>query len=124
MSTAVERHWGFVDGVFKTPEELLAAAAGLSGFKEASEENLRPAGEGVYALVLHGNHTHLAYVLELPSIPVRCRKRSIFSRRIGSSWPSRTPMRHRRRASASSWTGSRISPRNSRHGSRTADGCR
>jgi hypothetical protein len=27
------------------------------------------AGEGVYALILHGNHTHLAYVLELPPTP-------------------------------------------------------
>ena len=35
----------------------------------AQGENLRPAGEGVYALVLHGNHTHLAYVLELPPAP-------------------------------------------------------
>ena len=61
----VQRHWGFVDGVFRTADELKAAATGLSGMRESTEENLRPAGEGVYALVLHGNHTHLAYVLEL-----------------------------------------------------------
>ena len=61
----VQRHWGFVDGVFGTAEELKAAATGLTGMRQLTEENLRPAGEGVYALVLHGNHTHLAYVLEL-----------------------------------------------------------
>jgi hypothetical protein len=70
----VERHWGFIDGVFSTPEELRRAAAGLSGFKESGEENLRPAGEGVYALLLHGNHTHLAYVLELPPSPGEVQK--------------------------------------------------
>ena len=37
-------------------------------------ENLRPAGEGVYALFLHDNHTHLAYVLELPLIPGEVQK--------------------------------------------------
>jgi len=70
----VERHWGFVDGVFSTPEQLRDAAAGLAGMTEVFDENLRPAGEGVYALVLHGNHTHLAYVLELPSIPGEVQK--------------------------------------------------
>jgi hypothetical protein len=64
-----QRNWGFVDGVFRTPEKLLQAAGGLSGSMEAREENARPAGEGVYAIVLHGNHTHLAYVLELPLTP-------------------------------------------------------
>jgi hypothetical protein len=64
-----QRHWGFVDGVFRTPEELRQAAAGIPSLIDSEGENLRPAGEGVYALVLHGNHTHLAYVLELPLIP-------------------------------------------------------
>ncbi len=64
-----QRHWGFVDGVFRTPEELLQAAAGIPLLIGIGGENLRPAGEGVYALVLHGNHTHLAYVLELPPNP-------------------------------------------------------
>jgi hypothetical protein len=63
-----QRHWGFVDGVFHTPEELRHAAAGIPALVGSKGENLRPAGEGVYALVLHGNHTHLAYVLELPLI--------------------------------------------------------
>jgi hypothetical protein len=61
-----ERHWGFVDGVFGTPDELRKAAAGLPGTMSMPGENILPAGEGMYALLLHGNHTHLAYVLELP----------------------------------------------------------
>ena len=64
-----QRHWGFVDGVFQTAEGLRQAATGLPPLGDVGGENLRPAGEGVYALVLHGNHTHLAYVLELPPSP-------------------------------------------------------
>jgi hypothetical protein len=65
----VERHWGFVDGVFSSSDALLKAAAGLSSSMEATAERPLPAGEGVYALILHGNHTHLVYVLELPASP-------------------------------------------------------
>lgn len=69
LNDGAQRHWGFVDGVFDTPEELRQAASGIPALVGAHGENLRPAGEGVYALVLHGNHTHLAYVLELPPAP-------------------------------------------------------
>ncbi|MDR3638106.1 MAG: hypothetical protein P4L84_30150 [Isosphaeraceae bacterium] len=62
-----ERHWGFVDGVFPSADELRRVAAGVSSTMGGAE-NLRPAGEGVYSLVLHGNHTHLAYVLEAPQL--------------------------------------------------------
>ncbi len=68
VDEAGQRHWGFVDGVFRTPEELRRAAAGIPALAGPRGESLRPAGEGVYVLVLHGNHTHLAYVLELPTI--------------------------------------------------------
>ncbi len=64
-----QRHWGFVDGVFGTAEELKRAATGLSGSMDPGAAIIRPAGEGVYAIVLHGNHTHLVYVLELPPAP-------------------------------------------------------
>jgi hypothetical protein len=64
-----QRHWGFVDGVFRTPEELRQAATGIPTLLGSQRENLRPAGEGAYAILLHGNHTHLAYVLELPLMP-------------------------------------------------------
>jgi hypothetical protein len=36
---------------------------------ERVQPEARPAGEGVYAIVQHGDHTHLAYVLELPDTP-------------------------------------------------------
>lgn len=62
-----ERHWGFIDGVFSSPDELRRAASGVSSTM-AGGENLRPAGEGVYFLILHGNHTHLVYVLEAPQL--------------------------------------------------------
>jgi hypothetical protein len=68
-----ERAWAFVDTVGDTPETV----------KEDLERQIydtktrgvrvlppaRPAGEGVYALVAHGSHTHLAYELELPKAP-------------------------------------------------------
>ena len=74
VNEGVERHWGFVDGVFSNSEALRAAAVGLSGINEGLDENLRPAGEGVYALMLHGNHTHMVYVLELPPNPGEVQK--------------------------------------------------
>lgn len=41
----------------------------LPGIEDGGERTrpaARPAGEGVYAILRHGDHTHLAYVLELP----------------------------------------------------------
>jgi hypothetical protein len=67
---AHERFWGFVDEVADRPqevedeldrEEYLTKTRGLR-VKPAA----RPAGEGVYGLVRHDDHTHLAYQLELP----------------------------------------------------------
>ncbi|MFW5887992.1 MAG: hypothetical protein ACOCUH_04270 [Bacteriovoracia bacterium] len=62
--------WGFVDMVAKSPDEIE---------KELQEEHYdtktrgqrtipaaRVAGEGVYRIVNHNGHTHLAYSLELP----------------------------------------------------------
>jgi hypothetical protein len=74
VDSEVQRHWGFVDGVFLTADELLKAAAGIPGSMESTAETTLPAGEGLYALILHGNHTHLAYVLELPSTPGEVQK--------------------------------------------------
>ena len=34
----------------------------------------RPCGEGVYAVVRHGRHTHLAYAMELPEHPAEVQK--------------------------------------------------
>ncbi len=65
-----EKHWGFVDKVGTEPEDMVTVleretyTTKTRGTRERPEA--RPAGEGVYALVRHGDHTHLAYSLELP----------------------------------------------------------
>jgi hypothetical protein len=68
-----ERFWGFVDEVADRPqevedeldrEEYETRTRGLR-VKPAA----RPAGEGVYGIVRHDDHTHLAYQLELPDQP-------------------------------------------------------
>lgn len=65
-----ERNWGFVDKVMRSPEELdedLDPHVYRTRTRgERWQPAARPAGEGVYAIVLHDNHTHLAYKLELP----------------------------------------------------------
>jgi hypothetical protein len=64
------RFWTFVWRVFKDREAL----NGELGEKEYTTRTrglrrvaaVRPAGEGIYSIVRHHDHTHLAYVLELP----------------------------------------------------------
>lgn len=68
-----ERSWGFVDMVTRNPQEIQRALRETHyQTKTRGERELpaaRPAGEGVYAIVRHGDHTHLAYSLELPRDP-------------------------------------------------------
>lgn len=68
-----ERSWGFVDLVTKNPSEIQKALQETQyETKTRGKRELpaaRPAGEGVYAIVRHGDHTHLAYSLELPKSP-------------------------------------------------------
>ncbi|MFZ0256422.1 MAG: hypothetical protein WAN46_12400 [Gammaproteobacteria bacterium] len=65
-----EKNWGFVDKVEnsakKIEEELQRDSYQTKTRDERIRPAARPAGEGVYALVRHGNHTHLTYALELP----------------------------------------------------------
>src|SRR4051794_20197322 len=67
------RHWGFVAKVFSGPEGLREELGGTTVESETQGERpvppARPAGEGVYALVRHGNRSTLAYALELPEEP-------------------------------------------------------
>lgn len=71
----VERHeraWALVarvsDGAdFR--EELERRTYQTKTRGERVQPETRPAGEGRYAIVDHGGHTHLAYALELPSEP-------------------------------------------------------
>lgn len=65
-----ERYWGFVDMVAERPtaiEEALRAQGGKED--NPSQPAARPVGEGRYVIARHGNHTHLAYLLELPCEP-------------------------------------------------------
>jgi hypothetical protein len=67
-----ERFWALVGVVTDDPKEMRAHLerkeydTRTRGHRVQPEA--RPAGEGRYAIVLHeGNHTHLAYALELPT---------------------------------------------------------
>jgi len=65
-----EREWGFVDLVSPNPDDIQTVIEGSDYETKTRGERVlpaaRPAGEGVYALVRHDNHTHLAYTLEIP----------------------------------------------------------
>ncbi len=65
--------WAFVDKVGSRPEEVedeLDPKTYLTKTRgERHRPAARPAGEGVYAIVHHRGHTHLAYALELPAEP-------------------------------------------------------
>jgi hypothetical protein len=71
-------HWGFVDRVFRSPDELLEALSGGTYETETRGERhlprARPAGEGVYALARAGRSSVLAYALELPEEPGEVQK--------------------------------------------------
>ncbi len=68
-----QRFWGYVERVAASPaeveDELGPGEEPASGGGTFPRTSARPAGEGVYAIVRHGNHTHLAYALELPDEP-------------------------------------------------------
>jgi hypothetical protein len=68
-----DRFWGFIDAVENDGRKL------VEGLTEETYQTktrgtrhqpaARPAGEGRYQILRHGNHTHLIYALELPSKP-------------------------------------------------------
>ncbi|MFP4163427.1 MAG: hypothetical protein ACLFQB_05880 [Chitinispirillaceae bacterium] len=70
-----QRYWGYVTSVKSSPEqirdELGEEKYSTKTRGERTVEMARPAGEGVYKIILHKGHTHLAYVLELPKKPSR-----------------------------------------------------
>lgn len=73
-----QRNWGFVSKVGHRAEEmedeLHEEKYGTKTRGERVRPAVRPAGEGVYAIVRHGDHTHLAYVLEIPKRAERVQK--------------------------------------------------
>jgi hypothetical protein len=68
-----ERFWGFIDLAGRDPEKIeddLDAEVYETKTRGTRERPAaRAAGEGVYRIVSHGNHTHLVYALELPKKP-------------------------------------------------------
>jgi len=60
-----EREWAFVDTVGRSPEKVEDALDRQQYETKTRGERVRPearrAGEGVYVLARHGDHTHLAY---------------------------------------------------------------
>lgn len=65
-----DRSWAFVDRVTDSPssmtEELREQTYSTKTRGERHLPASRPAGEGVYRLMRHDDHTHLVYALELP----------------------------------------------------------
>ncbi|NLE87934.1 MAG: hypothetical protein GX607_16230 [Myxococcales bacterium] len=68
-----QKHWGFVDAVYRDPKELSRALREETYSTKTRGERHRPAarpvGEGVYEIASHKGHTHLSYALELPEQP-------------------------------------------------------
>lgn len=72
-----ERIWGFVDAVKsgrEVEEEFREHHYSTKTRGERTLAAVRPAGEGVYALVRRGRNLHLTYELELPERPGEVQK--------------------------------------------------
>ena len=73
LDSGDRKTWAFVDKVAARAEDVEDELDPWTYRTQTRGERhvapARPAGEGVYALVLHREHTHLAYALELPATP-------------------------------------------------------
>lgn len=71
--------WGFVDSVANRPEKIEKALRGetyqTKTRGERHKPSARPAGEGVYRILRHDDHTHLVYALELPRPPKKVQQK-------------------------------------------------
>ena len=63
---ASERHWARVGGIFK---DVNALTKELLSDEFRKGDAARPVGQGKYAIIKHGNHAELAYILEMPKEP-------------------------------------------------------
>src|SRR5438876_3425749 len=66
-----QKYWAFIDRVVSNTKQLEQQTLKEQHYDtathgERTQPAARPAGEGVYAIVEHDEHAHLAYVLELP----------------------------------------------------------
>jgi hypothetical protein len=68
-----EKFWGFVQSVGTDPEQVRVFLSEeryeTKTRGKRRQPAARPAGEGAYAFVKHGQHTHLVYVLRFPKQP-------------------------------------------------------
>lgn len=68
-----KRYWGFIQTVTGSAntvkKELSEKSYQTKTRGKRHEPAARPAGEGVYRILAHGDHTHLVYALELPRQP-------------------------------------------------------
>lgn len=68
-----DRYWGFIDAVEESGRKLSESLTEKSYETKTRgtrhQPAARPAGEGKYQILRHGDHTHLIYALELPSKP-------------------------------------------------------
>jgi hypothetical protein len=68
-----EKFWGYVQRVSSNPDRirpvLSAETYDTKTRGKRHQAAARPAGEGLYAFVKHGRHTHLIYVLRFPKRP-------------------------------------------------------
>jgi len=68
-----QRIWDFISEVEKQPKRIVKELQGEEyETKTRGTRHLpaaRPAGEGVYRILRHNDHTHFAYALELPDQP-------------------------------------------------------
>jgi hypothetical protein len=73
IDDAKQQTWGFVDKVSRAAQAMKDALASATYHTKTRGERIqpeaRPAGEGIYAIVRHDDHTHLVYAMELPSRP-------------------------------------------------------
>lgn len=73
-----EKFWGFVSKATKSrkqiKKELESFTYSTKTRGKRTEPAARPCGEGAYRIVKHKDHTHLAYVLELPGKPGKVQK--------------------------------------------------
>jgi len=64
------QYWGFIEKLSRASEELKdELSAKIYETKTRGSRHLSPtrlAGEGIYSIVSHENHTHFTYMLELP----------------------------------------------------------
>ena len=67
------QHWGFVHMVRQDPTAITAELSGTEYETKTGgrrhQPGARPAGEGVYEILRHGDHTHLVFELELAEEP-------------------------------------------------------